>query len=67
MLEELRWSLRAPAARPVGGCPGASAATDVGVMDPHLSTGFADGGRWRSTGAHAAIHRGVATYREEVD
>src|SRR2546427_1894179 len=57
MLGELRCSLRAPAKRPTGGCPGVSAATDVAVVDPNLSTGFADGARWRSTGAHASIHR----------
>lgn len=59
MLEELRLNPRAHAARSGDGCTGDGADTDVGTVDPNLSTGFANQGRLRSTGVPSAIHRVV--------
>ena len=57
MLEELRLNPRAHAARSGDGCMDVDAGADAGIVDPNLSTGFANGGRLRSTGAAMAIHR----------
>src|SRR5256885_7083956 len=54
MLEELRLNPRSPAARFRGRCPGESATTEDGTVDPRLSTGFAEGARSRSTGPAGA-------------
>ena len=56
MLEELRLNPRSPAARTWSRCPGESAATDSGKVDPRLSTEFAGRTRLRSTPALEPIH-----------
>ena len=67
MLEELRLNPRSPAARFKGRCPGESAATGDGTVDPRLSTGFAEGARPRSTGVAGPIHSPwIGAIKEEV-
>jgi hypothetical protein len=67
MLEELRLNPRAPEARSGDRRRAIDAVTDVGVVDPNLSTGFAERGRRRSTGAPNPIHRTWGgTQKEEV-
>ena len=56
MLEELRLNPRSPAERSRGRRPGGCGYADVGVVDPSLSTGFANRPRWRSTGTSDPIH-----------
>jgi hypothetical protein len=56
MLEELRLNPRSLAARSCGRRPGENAGTDVGLVDPSLSTGFADPPWLRSTGASDPLH-----------
>ena len=57
MLEELRLNPWSPAARSRGRKPGGCVLTDVGPVDPSLSTGFARRTGWRSTGQRGPIHR----------
>ena len=67
MLEELRLNPRSPAARFKGRCPGESADTGDGTVDPSLSTGFAEGARSRSTGVAGPIHSPwIGAIKEEV-
>src|SRR2546428_13322346 len=55
MLEELRLNPRSPAARSRGRRPGGCVLTDVGAVDPNLSTGFARRARRRSPGGGGPI------------
>ncbi len=57
MLEELRLNPWSPAARSHGRRPGGCVLTDIGAVDPSLSTGFAKRARWRSTAQGDPIHR----------
>jgi hypothetical protein len=67
MLEELRLSPCAAAARSRGRCAGQDATAGGGDFDPNLSTAFAERGRLPSTGSLTPIHRTwVGTNKEEV-
>ena len=57
MLEELRLNPWSPAARSRGRRPGGCVLTDVGAVDPSLSTGFGRRARRRSTGEGSPIQR----------
>jgi hypothetical protein len=67
MLEELRSNPRPAAARSQEMLPGRGRGPGGGLVDPILSTAFADGGRLRSTGVLNPIHRAwVGQLKEEV-